>query len=306
MIAEKMAVLDRSLQNGLNFVNANLPSILPFSILFFVAALTYSISWYTLDMFREAACVNGNYVVELLFCNLYLGILGKHILSVVLSSFVIVPFAALVYLTNNMVGGKNDDIVESLRGSLKGLLKIIVFRVALTLIVFAPFIIFLVFGGDVITQRITSTGRLTIEKMLTVQLLPIPVSLLLGFTLLALFEPVFQYVEYEVLVGGARVRDAVRNSYRVAMKYKAQTFIFGLLCVLIWDMFTFMKFLYMAHPFLTISLLAAIFLESFLFFPVRATSLYFLWRELKGGYTAEVEDSAKRQLRTYMGKMMLG
>lgn len=293
-----------ALQKSVNFVNHNVLRILPFSALFFISAMMYSVAWYVLDFFKDVACLNGNYVIELLFCTLYLGLLGKHIIAMVISSATIVPFAALVYLTHRINTGEKKSLVTSIKNSIPGIIKIVTFRVLLTLALFAPFILYILFGGDIITSMITDTGRLTIQKLITINLLPIPVTLFFGFVMIALLEPVFQYVEYEVLINNSRLRRAVRSSYKLAMKYKLETFLSGFFFVFLWDVLIIMKFMYMIHILLVIALMAAVFLESFLVFPVRAIFLYFLWDDLKRDFKRGTQQP--NSLKSYTNRMLLG
>ncbi len=293
-----------ALQKSINFLNHHLLYVLPYSVLFFISAFMYSVSWYVLDFFKDVACLNGNYIIELLFCNLYLGILGKHIIAIIISSSTIIPFAALVYLTHKITSGEKRSIIASISNSIPGIIKIVTFRVLLTLAIFSPFIIYLLLGGDIITSMITDTGRLTIQKLMTVNLLPIPVTLLFAFTLAALLEPVFQYVEYEVLINNSRLRKAVYSSYKLAMKYKLETFLTGMFFVFVWDALILMKFMYMIHILLAIALIAAVFLESFLVFPVRAIFLYFLWNDLKRNSSRGM--GSANSLKSYTNRMLLG
>lgn len=296
----------KSLEDSVNFINRNLLRIIPFSLLFFFAALTYSACWHILDVYKDMACLNGNYIIELLFCSLYLGTLGKGMIAVAISSFSIIPFAGLIYLTHKIANNSNGGIVESIKGNFAKIMKVIAFRAALTIIVFLPFIIYVVFGEGIIEQYVTGTGRLTVEKLLTMGLMPIPITLLLGFALTALLEPVFQYVEYEVLIFGARVRDAIRNSATIALKFKTESFVFGFIFVAIWHILILTKLMYTLSPVLIVALLAAIFIESFFLFPLRAIALYFMWSKLRSGYELDKKDVETKAIKSYMDKMMLG
>ncbi|MEM3364324.1 MAG: hypothetical protein QXS93_02320 [Candidatus Micrarchaeia archaeon] len=301
-----LELVGRCLQNAVNFINSHLMQVLPFCVLFFIAVITYSICWYALDIYKDVACLSDNYILSLLFCRLYLGALGKEIIAVVVSSFSIIPLAALIYLVHKIVNNDEQSILGSIRESIPGIAKIIVFRFCLVIVLFLPFIVFIAVGGDIIKERITDTGRLTVEKLLTWPLIFLPLTLFLGFALWILLYPVFQYVEYEVLVLGARVRDAINNSFSIAMKHKTETFGFGLLFIAVWCILIFTKLLYSTSPLLAVSLIAAIFIESFFVFPLWAIALYFLWSALRSGHKKENKNAETKVIKSYMDKMMLG
>ncbi|MGB9634905.1 MAG: hypothetical protein ACP5H8_02660 [Candidatus Micrarchaeia archaeon] len=301
-----LARLDIAFQKTIMFINNNTIRIALLSMLFFFAALAYSISWYILDIFKDIACYNGNYAIELLFCGTYLGILGKHIIATMISASAILPFAGLVYLVHNQMENRSKKVLQSISESMPGIFRIIIFRTGLVLLLFSPFILFLVFGGDIIAKYITETGRLTIQKLFMVDLIIIPVSLAFGFIMMVLLEPVFQYVEYEVLVSGLRVRDAIRNSYRIAMNNKKETFISGFTFVAIWSALIFLKYLHMVNILLSVALLAAVFVESFLIFPVRAIFLYFLWKDLREENVEKNVAGVMPATKSYLNKMLMG
>ncbi|MEM0438154.1 MAG: hypothetical protein QXU54_02535 [Candidatus Micrarchaeia archaeon] len=295
-----------SAEGALSFYNQNIAGILPFCLMFLVPASLYVVAWYVIGTVQGPACFNGDYIIELLFCTRYLGMLGKHAVAVFLSAFTIVPFAALVHAVNNIHMRYDTDMLVALRNSMPGLTKILLFRAALTVTVFLPFIIVLLMSGDVVTSEITAKGVLTLSTMLTPALMPLTVALLLGFALTAMLEPVFQYVEYEVLLTGARVRNAIWMSYSLAMRFKKESFIIGMFFVLLWAHLLLVKHTYLSRPELCIGLLATIFIEGMLIFPLRTITLYNLWKELNAGYVGEDNALAKEELKSYTGKMLLG
>jgi len=233
-----------------------------------------------MDSFAATACLNDNYIVELFMCNLYLSSLGKHIMSTMISALSIIPFAALIYFIVRTTQKQSKGIVQSLVGSYKGILKIVTFRFLLTVIVFLPLIIFLIFGADVIKSNITDTGRLTIDKLLSYSILPLTITILVGFFLLTLAEPLFQYVEYEMLINNLRLRDAIKRSYNLAMNHKFETFISAFIFMGIWYFLILFKYLYLINNYLCLVTLAAIFFESMAIFPLRTIYLYFLWNKI--------------------------
>jgi len=295
-----------ALLNSVNFINRNVGSVLPFSALFFLAALMYSFGWYALDVYKDVACLNGNYIIELLFCGAYLGQVGREIVSVTISAFSIIPFAGLIYVAHKILNNAHVGFMDSITENIRGIVKIVVFRCILTIVIFSPFIIYLILAKDIVTQYITETGRLTMGRLLTIGLIPLPLTLLLGFALSALLEPLLQYVEYEVIILGVGLRDAVKNSINLAMKFRRESFVFGFLFIIIWYALIFTKLLYTVDSILTATLFAALFVESVFLFPFRAVALYFLWRELRGEYESEARIAETNKIKSYMGKMLLG
>jgi hypothetical protein len=85
-----------------------------------------------------------------------------------------------------------------------------------------------------------------------------------------------------------------------------ESFGFGFLFVGIWYLLIFAKFLYMVNPILVVALLAAIFIESFFLFPLRAVALYFMWKELRSGYEIDEKRVQTKIIKGYMDKMLLG
>jgi hypothetical protein len=273
-------IISKSISNAVNFMNSHILNILPFSILFLITSVLYTVSWFAMDSFATPACINGNYIIKLFVCNLYLSSLGKHIVSTMISALSIIPFAALLYYINKTMQQQVKGIVQSLVGSYQGILKIITFRALLTVIVFLPLIIFLVFGADIIQSNITDTGRMTLDKLLSFSILPLTLTILIGFFLLTLAEPLFQYVEYEVLINNLRLRDAVKKSYYTAMKHKFDTFFSAFVFIIIWYFLIVFKYLYLINNYLCIVTFAALFFESMAIFPLRTIYLFFLWKKL--------------------------
>ncbi len=273
-------VIFKSLSNAMNFMNGHILRILPYSVIFFLTSILYTISWFAMDELAIPACMNTNYIIKLFVCNLYLSQLGKHIISTMISALSIIPFAALVYYVNRTIKQQTKSILQSLTGSVQGIMKIITFRVILTIIVFLPLILFLIFGANIIETNITDTGRLTIDKLLSFSILPFTLTIIMGFFLLTVAEPLFQYVEYEMLINNLRLRDAVRKSYETAMKHKFDTFMSAFMFIGIWYFLIIFKYLYLINNYLCIVTLAALFLESMAIFPLRTIYLYFLWKKL--------------------------
>jgi hypothetical protein len=273
-------VILKSISNAVNFMNSHILNIIPFSLVFLLASVLYTVSWFAMDSFATPACINDNYLIKLFVCNLYLSSLGKHIIATMVSTLSIIPFAALVYYINKITQNKTKGIVQSLVGSAHGILKIITFRALLTIIVFSPLIIFLIFGADVIQSSITDTGRMTIDKLLSYSILPLTITIIIGFFLLTLAEPLFQFVEYEMLINNLRLRDAVKKSYYTVMKHKFDSFFSAFIFILIWYFLIVFKYLYLINNYLCIVTFAAIFFESMAIFPLRTIYLYFLWKRL--------------------------
>jgi hypothetical protein len=273
-------VILKCMSNAVNFMNEHIMKILPFSLIFFITSIFYIGSWFAMDSFATPACINDNYLIKLFVCNLYLNQLGKHIVATMISALSIIPFAALLYYINKITQKQVKGITQSLVGSYKGIIKIITFRTLLTLVVFLPLILFLVLGADLIKSNITDTGRMTIDKLLSYSMLPLTLTILIGFFLLTLAEPVFQYVEYEMLINNLRLRDAMRKSYNTAMKHKFDTFMSAFMFVGIWYLLIIFKYLYLINNYLCIVTFAAIFFESMAIFPLRTIYLYFLWNRL--------------------------
>jgi hypothetical protein len=273
-------VILKSISNAVNFMNSHILKIIPFSIVFFITSILYTASWFAMDSFATPACINDNYLIKLFVCNLYLSSLGKHIVATMISALSIIPFAALVYYINRATKQQVKGIIQSLTGSAHGILKIITFRAILTLIVFSPLILFLIAGGDIIQSNITDTGRLTVDKLLSFSILPLTITIIVGFFLLTLAEPLFQYVEYEMLINNLRLRDAVKKSYYTAMKHKFDTFFSAFVFIAIWYFLIVFKYLYLINNYLCIVTIAAIFFESMAIFPLRTIYLYFLWKKL--------------------------
>lgn len=277
-------IILKSLSNAVNFMNSHVINIIPFSLVFFVTSVLYVASWFAMDSFATPACINDNYLIQLFFCNLYLSSLGKHIVSTMISALAIIPFAALLYYINKTTRQQIKGIIQSLTGSARGILKVVTFRALLTLIVFLPLILFLVFGSEIIQSNITDTGRLTLDKLLSFTVLPLTITIIIGFFLLTLAEPLFQYVEYEILINNLRLRHAIKKSYYIAMKHKFDTFFSAFVFICIWYFLIIFKYLYLINNYLCIVTVAAIFFESMAIFPLRTIYLYFLWKKLNAPY----------------------
>lgn len=273
-------VITKSISNAVNFMNSHMLNIVPFSLIFLLTSVLYTVSWFAMDSFATPACMNENYIIKLFVCNLYLSSLGKHIVATMISALSIIPFAALLYYINKTMQQQVKGVVQSLVGSAHGILKIISFRALLTIIVFLPLIIFLIFGADLIQSNITDTGRMTLDKLLSFSILPLTLTIIIGFFLLTLAEPLFQYVEYEILINNLKLRDAVKKSYYTAMKHKFDTFFSAFVFIIIWYILIVFKYIYLINNYLCIVTFAAIFFESMAIFPLRTIYLFFLWKKL--------------------------
>ena len=277
-------VILKSISNAVNFMNSHILNIVPFSLLFLFTSVLYTVSWFAMDSFATPACINDNYIIKLFVCNLYLSSLGKHIVATMISALSIIPFAALLYYINKTMQQQVKGIIQSLVGSSQGILKIITFRALLTVVVFLPLIIFLIFGADLIQSNITDTGRMTLDKLLSFSILPLTLTIIIGFFLLTLAEPLFQYVEYEILINNLKLRDAIKKSYYTAMKHKFDTFFSAFVFVAIWYILIVFKYMYLINNYLCIVTFAAIFFESMAIFPLRTIYLFFLWKKLNKPY----------------------
>lgn len=277
-------VILKSISNAVNFMNSHILNIVPFSLLFLFTSVLYTVSWFAMDSFATPACINNNYIIKLFVCNLYLSSLGKHIVATMISALSIIPFAALLYYINKTMQQQVKGIIQSLVGSSQGILKIITFRALLTVVVFLPLIIFLIFGADLIQSNITDTGRMTLDKLLSFSILPLTLTIIIGFFLLTLAEPLFQYVEYEILINNLKLRDAIKKSYYTAMKHKFDTFFSAFVFVAIWYILIVFKYMYLINNYLCIVTFAAIFFESMAIFPLRTIYLFFLWKKLNKPY----------------------
>lgn len=275
-----LKIVLKSMSTAINFMNEHTLKILPYSAIFLITALLYVASWYVVDNFTTPACINDNYIIKLFICNFYLHSLGKHIIATFISALSIIPFAALLYFINRTIKKENKGIIQSLTGSAHGIVKIITFRTLLTIIVFLPLLIFLIFGADIIKTNITDTGRLTIDKLLSFSILPLTLTIIIGFFLLTLAEPLFQYVEYEILINNLRLRHAIKKSYNIAMSHKFDTFFSAFIFIVIWYALVLFKHLYLINNYLCIVTFAALLFECLAIFPLRTIYLYFLWRKL--------------------------
>ena len=298
--------LKDAFQDTIKFLSENMINLLPYMGIFLIISLIYSAVWYSLDNFTDVACINNNYLVEFLFCKLYLGVIGKHFIAVIIGALSIIPFASLVYYTHMKANKSDVNIVSALRGSYKAILKILAFRAGLTLLLYLPFIISLILLGGEIQSKIIEYQRLTLTKLFMVTLIPIPATLIFAFLMQALLEPFLQYVEYDMLVYGSRMRQAIIRSITLATRYKTSSVAMAVLSMLFWYGLALLKYLYTVHPLLIISLLASLFFEATLVFPGRTVLLYFLWKNVLEGKEKEDKVIAEKEYRSYLNKMMLG
>ncbi len=290
----------------LKFLSENMLGMLPYMGIFFIISLIYSGVWYGLDTFSNVACINTNYIIQLLFCKLYLGNVGKHFIAITISALTVIPFAAMIYYIDMKVKNGDINIVDALKKSYKSILKIIGFRAGLTILLYLPFIITLLLLQQPITSKIIETQRLTLTKLFMVSLVPIPATLLFGFIMQTLLEPFLQYVELDLLLYGSRLRQAIVRSVSLATRYKTSSLIMAIISITAWWGLGLLKYLYTIHPLLIISLLAAIFFEAALVFPARTSLLYHLWKNIIEGKEREDKEIAEKEYRSYLNKMMLG